>query len=146
MTSTQISDARLAYECIYGRCSDSHWWRVRQLMKHHKLELTPSNVRFLAELRKHTPRSAIGIDGLLECHKKASEFISKSHRTFKGSEIVAMLDKYAVKPHQSTISRWFKVLGGYKKNQDYSPEQVKSILINAFLYKAQNSTKLPEVI
>ena len=140
----EIAEARLAYELVTGRISDSHWFRVKQLLKRQGLEPTSTNALFLAELRKLIPRSAVGVSGLLESYKKADEFLNKSRRSYKGSEILAVLNQYGVKPHQTTVSRWFKPLGGYRKDREYSPDKIKNLLIQAFLYKAQFSPKLPE--
>lgn len=142
--SERIGEARLAYELLIGRVSDSHWFRVRQLLKQQNLELTPKNVQFFAELKKLMPRSALGVVGLIESYRKADELLSKSNRNYKGAEILGILQQYGVKPHQTTVSRWFRPIGGYRKEREYSPDKVKNLLIQAFLYKAQFSTKLPE--
>jgi len=140
-------DARLAYEIARGsRCSDNHWYNTRRLLARHGLEVNRENVQFFAELRKVIPRSAIGIEGLLDCYKKADEILSKSTQSLKGSDVLAILRQYGVNPHQSTISRWFQPLGGYRKNKEYSSQQLKNLFSLAFIYKAQHSTKLPEAI
>lgn len=139
------SDARLAYEIARGsRCSDNHWYNTKRLLTKHGLEINTANVQFFAELRKVIPRSAIGIEGLLDCYKKADEILSKSSQTLKGHEVLAILRQYGVTPHQSTISRWFHSFGGYRRNKEYSPQQLKNLFSVAFIYKAQHSTKLPE--
>jgi hypothetical protein len=66
-----ISDARLEYELIFGRCSDTHWRNVQKILQKNKMEVTPKNVRFFAEIRKIIPRSAIGVDGILTCYSKS---------------------------------------------------------------------------
>lgn len=139
----QIEQARLAYEAIVGRISDNHWYRTRKLLTKHQLEITVANVQFFASLRQAIPRSAVGVEGLLDCYQKADEILSKSERTFKGYEVLDMLRKYGVAPHQTTVTRWFKSLGGYRRNKEYSPEKLKNIFVAAFLYKAHSSTKLP---
>lgn len=138
-------DSRLAYEVARGkRCSDNHWYNTRKLLERHGLEVNPKNAQFFAELRKVIPRSAIGISGLLDCYKTADEILSKSTQKLKGSEVLEILRQYGVSPHQSTVSRWFQSLGGYRKNREYSPQQLKELFSVAFIYKAQHSTKLPE--
>ncbi len=127
-----------------GRVSDCHWFRVKKLLRTHNLELTPKNIQFFAELRKLMPRSALGVAGLIESYRKAEEFLSKTSRTFRGSEILGIFHQYGIRPHQTTVSRWFKPIGGYRKNKEYSPDKVKNLLIQAFLYKAQFSPRLPE--
>lgn len=143
----QIEQARLAYEVAVGkRVSDNHWYRTRKLLERHKLEVNVKNCQFFAELRKAIPRSAIGIEGLLDCYKKADEILTKSTKPFTGSEVLQILNQYGVQPHQTTVSRWFRGIGGYRKNKEYSPAQLKSIFANAFLYKAHHSTKLPQEV
>jgi hypothetical protein len=141
----QVERARLAYEVAIGRrCSDNHWYRTRKLLERHKLEINVKNVQFFAELRKIIPRSAIGIEGLLDCYKKADEILSKSTQSLNGSEVLSILRQYGISPHQTTVSRWFRSLGGYRRNKKYPPEQLKNLFATAFLYKAHFSTKLPE--
>jgi hypothetical protein len=142
--NNQISEARLAYEIIMGRVSDSHWYRVKKLLKKHRLDISVKNVQFFANIRQLIPRSAIGVDGILDCYQKVEEILGKSNRVFRGSDVVELLRGYGIKPHQTTISRWFKPLGGYRKNKQYSPEKLKSVFVSAFLYKAHTSVGLPE--
>lgn len=140
-----LETARLAYELARGgRCSDNHWYRTRKLLERHRLEVNAKNCQFFAELRRVIPRSAIGIEGLLDCYQKADELLSKSAQKLKGSEVLAILRQYGIAPHQTTISRWFQSLGGYRKNKEYSPEKLKNLFAAAFLYKAHYSTKLPK--
>jgi len=138
--------ARLAYEAMFQRCSDTHWYRVQRLLKKHQLEVTVINVQFFCEIRKLIPRSAIGVEGILTCYQKADQILSKSSRTFKGWEVLELLAKYGVRPHQTTTSRWFRPLGGYRKGKEYSPQQLKSVLVQAFIYKAHFTPALPEEI
>ncbi len=144
---SNLEDARLAYEVARGsRCSDNHWYNTRRLLARHGLEVNTENVQFFAELRQSIPRSAIGIEGLLDCYKKADEILSKSTQSLKGYRVLEILRQYGVSPHQSTISRWFQPLGGYRRNREYPPQKLKSLFSTAFIYKAQHSTKLPEAI
>lgn len=137
--------ARLAYEAIAGRISDNHWYRVKRLLTKHKLPITVANAQFFAQVRQLIPRSAIGIEGILECYSKADSILSKSNRSFQGLEILELLKTYGVKPHQTTISRWFRPLGGYRKSKEYPAEKLKSLLCQAFIYKAHSTPALPEV-
>jgi hypothetical protein len=143
--TNQLEDARLAYELARGsRCSDNHWYRTRKLLERHQLEVNVKNCQFFAELRRVVPRSAIGIEGLLDCYKQANEVLTKSNQALKGSEVLKILHQYGISPHQATVSRWFQPLGGYRRNREYSPQQLRNIFTAAFLYKAHFSTKLPE--
>ena len=138
-------DARLAYELALGkRISDRSWYSTKRLLSKHGLELTPDNLQFFAQVRILIPRSAIGVSGILECYHKAEKILS-SHASLKGSEIVGILNKYGVKPHQTTISRWFSSIGGYRKDRAYPAGKLKIILTQAFIYKAHFTSALPGV-
>jgi len=140
----QIERARLAYEVVVGRrVSDNHWYRTRKLLQRHKLEINAKNCQFFAELRKILPRSVIGIEGVLDCYKQADEILKQSTKPLTGSEVLQILSQYGVRPHVSTISRWFAAIGGYRRDREYTPRQLKNIFASAFLYKAHYSTKLP---
>lgn len=137
-------DARLAYEVALGRrITDRTWYNTKRLLTKHRLELTIDNIQFFAEIRKQIPRSAVGVSGILECYEKA-EKILKSHASLKGSEVLAILANYGVKPHQTTISRWFSPIGGYRKDRPYPSVQLKGILTQAFIYKACFTAALPQ--
>lgn len=137
-------DARLSYELALGRrVSDRSWYSTKRLLTKHNLELTPDNLQFFAQIRTLIPRSAIGVSGILECYEKAEKAL-KSQASLKGLEIVTILSTYGVKPHQTTLSRWFSDCGGYRRNKSYPVSQLKTILTRAFIYKAQFTSALPQ--
>lgn len=139
-------DARLAYELALGRrITDRSWYSTRRLLAKHNLELTPDNLQFFAQIRLLIPRSAIGVAGILECYEKAEKLLS-SHVSLKGSEIVKILNQYGIKPHQTTVSRWFSSIGGYRKDRSYPAASLKVILTQAFIYKAHFTTALPQEV
>lgn len=139
-----VSKPRIAYELIIGRVTDRHWREVQKILLRNQMEITVKNVQFLAEIKQIIPRSAIGISGVLKCYGEAERLLSKSSRNLKGMEVLQVLNQYGVKPHQSTVTRWFKPLGGYRKNQEYSPLALKPIFTSAFVYQAMQSIKMPE--
>lgn len=139
-------DARLAYEtAIGGRISDRSWYDVRRLMTRHKLDISIENAQFIAQLRKEIPRSALGISGILDCYQKASKILNSS-QSLKGSEILKILAQYGVSPHQTTVSRWFSSLGGYRREKNYPANKLKPLLTKAFIYKAFQTSALPQGI
>lgn len=139
-------DARLAYEVALGkRISDRSWYSTKRLLAKHGLDLTIENLQFFATIRALIPRSCIGVCGILECYRKAEKILN-SHASLKGSEVIGILAGYGVKPHQTTISRWFASIGGYRKDRAYSANQLKGILTQAFIYKAHFTTALPQGI
>jgi hypothetical protein len=140
-----ISDARLEYELIFGRCTDNHWRNIQKTLTKNEMEVTPKNVRFLAEIRKVIPRCAIGVDGILTSYSKAEKLLNAANKSMKGSEVLNILSQHGVKPHQSTVTRWFKSLGGYRKDKEYNPQELKTIFTHAFIYKAIHATNLEEL-
>lgn len=142
--TTDVKSVRLAYELIVGRCSDNHWRDVRRTLLNNQMEITVENVQFFAEIRQIIPRSAIGIEGVLKCYAEAEKLLNKSRRKIKGLEVLHTLNQYGVKPHQSTVTRWFKPLGGYRRDKEYSAQDLKPIFTSAFIYRAMQTTRLPE--
>ncbi len=140
-----ISEARIEYELIFGRCTDNHWRKIQKILQKNQMEVTPKNVKFFAEIRKIIPRCAIGVDGILTCYSKAEKLLSKTSNNITGVEVLNLLSTYGIKPHQSTVTRWFRHLGGYKRDREYSPEDLKPILTNAFIYKAIHAHDLEEL-
>ncbi|NEP00418.1 MAG: hypothetical protein F6K58_17405 [Symploca sp. SIO2E9] len=140
-------DVRLAYELAIGRrVTDTHWWRTRKLLQKHQMKITAKNAQFLVELRKQIPKSAVGVSGLLDAYHKAETLTKKVGGTMTGAEVTNILQQFGITAHRTTISRWFKkAAGGYQKKRDYTPEEIKGILISAFLYKASQTGKLPQV-
>ena len=141
---SDVSNARLAYELIVGRCSDNHWRDVRKTLAKNQMELSVENIQFFAEIRQLIPRSAIGVQGVLQCYSEAEKLLNRTNKKLKGLEVLHTLNQYGIKPHQSTITRWFKPLGGYRRNKEYAPHDLKPIFTSAFIYRAMQSTTLPE--
>lgn len=141
-----VSKPRIAYEFAVGRVTDKHWKDVEKILLNNQMEVTIENVQFFAEIRQVIPRSAIGVSGIFKCFGEADKMLSKTGKNLKGEELLSILHQYGIRPHQSTVTRWFKNAGGYKKNREYSPQDLKPILASAFVYQAMQSIKLPKVV
>lgn len=147
MAKNDESEARLAYETSVGkRVSDNHWYNVRRILQDNGFEVNTDSVLFYAKLRKSLPRSSVGVLKIFENYQKAEKLLAQAPQQIKGIEILSILHQYEIIPHASTISRWFSSLGGYRKKKLYKAEDLKTVFTAAFIYKAQHSTKLPEVI
>ena len=142
----QDKEARLAYELALGkRVSDVHWWRTKKLLALHELPATITNLQLLVKLRRLVPKSAVGVSGLLEAYSRAEKVTSKLSQRLTGGEISNILAQQGILPHRTTLGRWFKkAAGGYKKKREYNPEEIKKILISAFLWKASQPNRLPK--
>ena len=140
-------DLMLAYQLAWGRAvSRKQWWRVRQILRRHNLEVTITNVQLLAHLRKNLPRSSIAVSNLLDAYHLAAQLTQNMASSITGKELVGLLAQHEIQPDQSTLSRWFKqVAGGYKKDREYLPSQVKELLVLGFVYRAKSlRKKLPQ--
>ena len=136
-------DARTAYETfLRKRVSDSHWSTIKKTLTDSGMEINPDTVVFFAKLRKEIPRASVGILEVFECYRKAEKLLAINQSKITGSQILEILQSEGVSPHPTTISRWFKSLGGFRKTRLYFPEKLTRVLTNAFIYKIANSTKL----
>ncbi|NEP12040.1 MAG: hypothetical protein F6K14_17890 [Symploca sp. SIO2C1] len=143
MKTETNSEMRLAYERYLGkRVSDSHWSQIKRTLKEGGFEVTSDTVIFYAKLRESLPRSSVGVLKVFENYQKAEKLLAINSSKIKGSEILNILNAEGISPHPSTISRWFKRLGGFRKNRLYFPEKLTPVLTAAFLYKASQSIKL----
>jgi len=115
------------------RVADSHWWKVRQILKNANIELTENNLDHYLQIRKLCPRYSVNFKILLERIKAFNEYLStKKHLT--GTHFCYYLNSQNVRPHQSTISRWFASVGGFKSDRVYSLKELSTIAIPAFSY------------
>ncbi len=137
------SDARLAYELHLGkRVSDNHWYKVKRNLEDGGFEVNANTAVFYAKLKQHLPRTSVGTLQVFKQYQKAEKLLAESASKIKGSEILQILSNQGITPHAATISRWFKPLGGFRKNRLYFPEKLTPVLTAAFVYQTVNSTKL----
>lgn len=137
------SDARLAYEIfLKERVSDNHWQTVKRTLKQNHMEVNPDTVVFYARLRQEIPRTNVNILKVFDCYQQAEKLLAAEHSKIKGSQILAVLAGYGIFPHMSTITRWFKPLGGFRKTRHYYPEKLTPVLTKALIYKVANTQKL----
>ena len=138
----QINNARLAYEMFLGkRVSDSHWSQVKTRLTNQGLTVDNETVVFYAKVTKLIPRSVVGLDKVLEAYNRAERLLLSPSK-IKGVEVLDIFAREGINPHPGTISRWFKSIGGFRKNRAYLPEKLIPVLAKAFIYQTVNSTKL----
>ena len=136
-------DARTAYEFYLGkRTTDNHWYSVCRNLRNAGMEVNSDNVVFYAKLREAIPRSSLSILKVFELYKRAEKMLALNNSKVKGSEVLEILAKEGIRPHPSTITRWFKPLNGFRKSRDYYPEKLTPVLTSALIYKTIHSTKL----
>jgi len=59
-----------------------------------------------------------------------------------GGEFLKLLKDYEIYPNQSTISRWFKNIGGFRKGNFYDKSTVLPLVAVALIYKAKQTEEL----
>lgn len=143
---SEISEQRLEYELVMGRISDATWYRICKSFSENKLELTTKNIRMYIEFRKATAKTAVSLTKHLKAFVEASELVDKCKTSTTGEEILNLLLKYGVRPHRTTITRWFKPLGGFKKKSIYAKDEVRHVMSTAFVYRAEQMQKLKRPI
>ena len=136
-------EMRLAYERYKGRrVSDSNWSNVKKTLREGGFDITEETVIFYAKLRELLPRSTASVVDIFEAYQKAQNYLALNSKAITGGEVLEVLQAQGINPHKGTISRWFKKLGGFRRNRLYYPEKLAPILTSAFLYKVSNTIKL----
>jgi hypothetical protein len=124
-------DLREIYESILGkRVSDVSWYQNRRM-----LEQNAENVKFLARIKKAGLRANVSVIAIMQQYVKARELLSRTNEPLSGLKIKEYLAEYGIKPHQSTISAWFRDIGGYRRRQLYQPQSLVMLFTKAFIYK-----------
>ncbi|NEP01371.1 MAG: hypothetical protein F6K58_22490 [Symploca sp. SIO2E9] len=104
------------------------------------LSIDSETVVMYGKISRIIPRAS-GLIKALEAYQKAETLLITPSK-ITGSEVVDILARQGISPHPATISRWFKYLGGFRKNRSYLPEKLVPVLAKAFIYQATNSQKL----
>ena len=107
---------RAIYETLLNRrCADSHWSRTKKTLKDCSLPLTSEGFVILINLRKVSPRYFRKYSEIKEKLQAMGREILPNLNEFKGitgGEFLKLLNDYEIYPNQSTVSRWFKNVGG----------------------------------
>ena len=131
-----MEQERIVYETLTGdRVSDTHWWRVKKVMSSAELPLNKAGFELFLNLKKTSPRHFTQyhkIKGLMS--KQLEPAIGQG---LSGEEFLELLKKVNIHPHQSTVSRWFRAVGGYKATAFYSKSALLPIVATALIYKSK---------
>lgn len=131
-----MEQERIVYETLVGkRVCDTHWWRVKKVMKNCELPLTKYGFNLYLSLKKTSPRYFTQyhkVKGLIA--QKIEPLLGEG---LSGDEFLKILEKVNIHPHQSTVSRWFKGIGGFKASGFYSKTSLLPIVAIALIYKAK---------
>lgn len=137
-----MEQSRIIYETLLGkRCSDSHWSKTKKLMSACELPLDKDGFSVLINLRKVSPRyfsKYVEVkDQLTNLGKQLLPAIGDG---ITGKQFLDLLQKLEICPNQSTISRWFKGVGGFKSTGNYDRKTVLPIVATALIYKSKNQS------
>lgn len=150
MQKLNIESERVIYETLLnGRCSCSHWSKTKKTMKACDLPLTSEGFTILINLRKVSPRYFRKYAEIKEkLQAMGREILPAGTNNLKewegctGKEFLTLLEEYEIYPNQSTISRWFKNVGGFRKGNFYQKSTVLPLLAVALIYKAKKTEEL----
>jgi hypothetical protein len=134
-----MEQTRAIYETLVGkRVSDSHWTKTKKLMTACELPLDKDGFSVLVNLRKVSPRyfsKYVEIkDELTQLGKQLLPAIGLG---ITGEQFIKLIQKLEIHPNQSTVSRWFKSVGGFKSKGVYSKQTILPIIATALIYKSK---------
>lgn len=138
-----MNQERVIYETLIGsRCADSHWSKVKSLMAACELPMDKDGLNVIINLRKVCPR-------YFRKYTDIKEQLTAMGRELKpafddgvsGNEFLSIINNYNINPDQSTISRWFKPIGGFKRTKEYDKQTILPIVACALIYKARKHSE-----
>jgi len=142
----KLDTERAIYETLLnGRCSDSHWSKTKKTLKACELPLTKEGFVILINLRKVSPRyfrKYAEIKEKLQAMGRETIPNLKEFKGMTGGEFLTLIKDYEICPNQSTVSRWFKNIGGFRKGKFYDKSTVLPLVAVALIYKAKTSEEL----
>lgn len=139
-----METGRVIYETLLdSRCSDSHWSKVKRLMSACGLPMDKDGLKVLIELRKVCPR-------YFRKYAEIKEQLTAMGRELKpaikdgvsGNEFLAIISQHNITPDQSTVSRWFKPIGGFKRDKEYDEQTILPIVACALIYKSRKHSEV----
>jgi hypothetical protein len=122
---------RKEFEKAYGEpISERTWYRYRDILLRGNALDTP-NIQKLAELKKNLHE--LDLDSFEKFKNLNSEFNLEDSELILGKEFLNKIEKlYEIIIHRSTISKWFRVIGGYEPDKVYKFEDLKVIAVKAY--------------
>jgi len=127
---------RQYYEVRLGkpRVADSHWWKIKKILSDANLELTENNIDRYLELKKYCPRYTSNLSLISSKLKAFTEYVRGSEKV-SGKYFYHYLILQNINPTQPTFSRWFKPVGGYRKDRLYTIKDLTIVAMSAFIYQ-----------
>ncbi len=134
-----MEQTRIVYETLIGkRVSDSHWTKAKKLMSACELPLDKDGFSVLVNLRKVSPRYFSKYAEIKdELTQLGKELLPAIGLGITGEQFIKLIQKLEMHPNQSTVSRWFKGVGGFKSKMVYSKQTILPIIATALIYKSK---------
>ncbi|MFM6076910.1 MAG: hypothetical protein ACKPCI_00060, partial [Dolichospermum sp.] len=119
-----MEQTRAIYETLAGkRCSDSHWSNTKKLMVACELPLDKDGFSVLINLRKVSPRYfSKYVEIKNEITRLGKQLLPAVGEGITGQQFINLIVQLGINPNQSTVSRWFKGIGGFKSSGFYSKQ------------------------
>ncbi|MFM6672064.1 MAG: hypothetical protein ACKPJO_18345 [Dolichospermum sp.] len=137
-----MEQTRAIYETLAGkRCSDSHWSNTKKLMIACELPLDKDGFSVLINLRKVSPRYfSKYVEIKNEITRLGKQLLPAVGEGITGQQFINLIVQLGINPNQSTVSRWFKGIGGFKSSGFYSKQIILPVIAVALIYKHKNQS------
>jgi hypothetical protein len=137
-----MEQTRIIYETLIGkRCSDTHWSKTKKLMVACELPQDKDGFNVLINLRKVSPRYFTKYHEIKdELTQLGKQLLPAIGLGLTGEQFINLIQKLEIHPNQSTVSRWFKSVGGFKSKGFYNKTVLLPILAVSLIYKAKNQS------
>ncbi|MFM6531663.1 MAG: hypothetical protein ACKPHW_02105, partial [Microcystis panniformis] len=131
-----MEQTRAIYETLAGkRCSDSHWSNTKKLMIACELPLDKDGFSVLINLRKVSPRYfSKYVEIKNDLTSLGRELLPAIGLGITGKQFLELIERLEIHPNQGTVSRWFKSIGGFKSNSNYTKQVILPIVATALIY------------
>jgi hypothetical protein len=133
----KTDQARVIYETLLNkRVSDSHWTKIKKLMVECDLPLDPQGFRVMAGLRSTCPRYFTLYSEIKdELTSFGREILPELSGGVTGEQFLSILKRRGINPDQSTVSRWFRSVGGFGRKIFYVKATILPVLATALIYE-----------
>ena len=137
-----MEQTRAIYETLVGkRVSDTHWSKTKKLMADCQLPMDKQGFQVLVNLRKVSPRYFTKYHEIKdEITILGKQLLPAVGEGITGQQFLDLIVQLGINPNQSTVSRWFKGIGGFKSSGFYSKQVILPVIAVALIYKHKNQS------
>jgi hypothetical protein len=133
-------NARILFESELGkRISDNTWYKIKRIFNS-DFPMTENNIRFLALTKKMLPNFDLCRLDVISAIKEVNRLLKNQKSQATGKEIKELFERYEIRPHRNTYTKWFKSLGGFKQTRTYTMSQFTPVLLAGFAWKLNHIT------